>query len=55
MQLLLQKTKVKVLRLIKQMTDADTERSARRLEIRANTTKDKQRGGQRYPDYGRRR
>lgn len=55
MQLLLQKAKVRTLSRIKGERDAETERSARRLEIRASTTKDKRRAGVKYPDYGRRR
>lgn len=55
MSLLKEKSKARVFSRLKQTRDADAERSARRLEIRAQTTKDRLRGGVSYPNYGRKR
>lgn len=53
--LLREKSTARVFARLQKMRDADSERAARRLEIRAQNTKDKLRGGLKYPDYGRRR
>lgn len=53
LQLLKEKSKARAFSRLKQIRDADAERSARRLEIRAQAAKDKLRGGFRYPNYSR--
>lgn len=53
MLLLCEKSKARVFSRLKKARDADAEKTARRLEIRAHRTKDKLRGGINYPNYGR--
>jgi hypothetical protein len=53
MLLLIEKSKARVFSRIKQVRDADAEKTTRRLETRAFANKDRLRGNAKFPDFGR--